>query len=228
MNIEKSRPHRAPWVTLTIAAVACAIESSPRLQSLCQLSPTTTSLRQAYRLFTCHLTHWSADHLIWDVAAFVVLGALCERTSRVAFVACLFASAAAISLAIQALEPGFMVYRGLSGIDSALIGWLTLCSMRRERSRSAVVAGVLLTAFFAKCGFELVTGRAIFVDARAGGFVPAPLAHLVGAGFGALFALGHAVDERRRSRVTAARWGQAGTGVYDGPDLCRKSPALRN
>lgn len=146
---------------------------------------------EAWRIVTCHWTHWTADHLLWDLGVFVLLAALCWRLGRVRTAAALAASALLIPLALWRLEPGFDRYRGLSGLDSALFVLLAVALIRRERSTGrggavALLAG-LLVAFAAKLAFEAVTGGTLFVDG-SGAFVPVPLAHLAGGVCGAVAA----------------------------------------
>jgi rhomboid family GlyGly-CTERM serine protease len=147
-----------------------------------------TDIRETYRLFTCHLTHWSPEHLAWDLGVFVVLGTICERMSRPRFIVCLISAAVVIVLSIAVLQPG--LYRGLSGIDSALLAWLAVSLLRRDHGWPRWFAAALLAAFLAKSGCELTMGRSLFVDSHAGGFVPAPVAHLAGAAVGAVSGMG--------------------------------------
>ena len=52
---------------------------------------------QVWRLFTGHFAHWSADHLWWDLAAFVVLAGFVESRSRGRMLGCVAVSSLAIS-----------------------------------------------------------------------------------------------------------------------------------
>ena len=143
-----------------------------------------------WRAITGHLTHWNADHLLWDAVMFAVLGALVERTSRRAFLATCAVSAAAISATLWFCRPGLELYRGLSGIDSALFvfqaGWLVREALRERRCVAALLPTVALAGFAAKIGYELATGATLFVDSAAAGFAPLPLAHVIGAAVGLL------------------------------------------
>lgn len=83
-----------------------------------------------WRLITGHLTHWNGEHLFWDAAMFVVLGAILERRSRRHFVACLIASTIAISATVWLLHPELERYRGLSGVDTALFAMVAVDLLR--------------------------------------------------------------------------------------------------
>src|SRR5207249_2964463 len=65
--------------------------------------------------------HYGFDHFFWDVLAFGCLGAACERRSRGRFLVCVVASALTISLSVWFGLSGMSAYRGLSGVDSALL-----------------------------------------------------------------------------------------------------------
>jgi rhomboid family GlyGly-CTERM serine protease len=144
------------------------------------------------RLLTCHALHWSASHLVWDLAVFSVLGALCEIRHRGRFVATLVASAMLIPLGIALLHPEITRYRGLSGIDSALFGLLA-ADLGRQRHREgdrtgALVMGLFLLGLAGKIGLECLRGDNLFVVDSS--FVPLPWAHALGGLVGVALALG--------------------------------------
>ncbi len=155
---------------------------------------------EAWRVVTCHWTHWTADHLLWDLGVFVLLAALCWRLGRARAAAALAAAALLIPLALWTLAPDLGRYRGLSGLDSALFVFLAVTLIRRERSAGRPATAALLAAFLlgfaAKVAFEAATGGALFVDA-SDAFVPVPLAHLVGGVCG-----GAAAVCRSRARIS--------------------------
>lgn len=183
---------RLPWITPALAGLACLVHASPALTAALQFDRAAAARGELWRLFTGHLTHFGADHLIWDAAALLVLGILTETRERPTnFGRLLAGSAFAISLAVWFWEPRFATYRGLSGIDSALFG--LACARlvgdgRRARHAFSVWLGALALGGFAlKCGFELVAGATVFAAGGVGGtpYSPVPLAHLVGWAAGA-------------------------------------------
>lgn len=198
-----------PWATLLLAAAALLVHALPALAPLLELDRGALARGGAWRLFTGHLVHFSREHLVLDVAAFLALGLACElrapRTTRRA----LGAAALVISAGVVLLTPEVQRYRGLSGLDAALFAVLASLLVAQPRTRRL---GLLLAALFAaKLAFELATGRTPFVDAAAGGFTPLPLAHLLGAGTGlavALLAAKEALESDSRAggaRGTAER-----------------------
>jgi hypothetical protein len=84
-------------------------------------------------------------------------------------------------------------YRGLSGIDSALFGLLTVLLIREALEagdrRGLLLAGGFSILFAGKTAFELVSGAGVFVSDFGAAVSPVPLAHLAGAAVGAAAAL---------------------------------------
>jgi rhomboid family GlyGly-CTERM serine protease len=142
-----------------------------------------------WRLLTCHWTHWSVDHLLWNTVTFAVLGLCCAARQAPASLSCLGISAVAIPLALHLGCPQLVTYRGLSGLDSALFVFLALHLLdegRRERDGvRALTACAGLGLYLAKTACECWTGTALFVS-DAGGMAPVPLAHAVGAAAGVI------------------------------------------
>lgn len=191
---------RLPLVALLLSVVALAVHGAGPLPALLAVERAAVAAGQWWRLVTGHWTHWSFDHLVWDLLVFAVLGAWCERQSRVRFVACLLGSALLISAAVWWLEPSLASYRGLSGLDSALFALVAVTRVRAAAAERAFgligLAAGLLMLFAAKLAFELATGACLFVDTANSGFTPVPLAHAVGGGVGVVCGL---VPERTRS-----------------------------
>ncbi|HEX6810481.1 MAG TPA: rhombosortase [Planctomycetota bacterium] len=206
--------------TAALAAFA-AVAAWPPLAGALVLERSRLSA-EPWRLLTGHWTHWSADHLIWNVLVFGALGALMELRSRARFLACIVVSALAISAALVVLQPQVAHYRGLSGIDSALFAAVVVAllhdALAAGRWRTASCLVLAFAGLLAKIVFESTTGRLLFVDAAA--FTSVPLVHAVGAMVGVVIALvpvpgraRAAAQARERDRfvpaVSASRTSQA-------------------
>lgn len=178
---------KIPFITFSIGAFALFVFGQHCWAEMLEMNRFALAQGELWRLFTGHLTHFTAEHLKWDVAVFAALGSLVELRSRRHFVAVLAGGALAISLGVWWLQPQFASYRGLSGIDSALFGYIAMdvLMLAREEGRHfpAVAASLAMTLFIAKIIFELATGRTVFVEPAAN-FAPVPLAHLIGAAVG--------------------------------------------
>lgn len=178
----------ATTIGLTIACVAIAL--LPGASERLQFERSAVAAGEYWRLMTGHFTHWSAEHLAWDLLVFVVLGSIGEALDRRRFLTVLGAASLVIAAGLWIALPGVPTYRGLSGLDTALFTALaagTLRSVSREAgSLWSLVVVTLCILLFAKMIFEMLADRAVFVDAAAAGFRPLPLAHVLGVAAGAL------------------------------------------
>lgn len=163
-------------IFLTVATIAAALIDGSMLE--------LQRGGDAWRIVTCHFTHFTRTQLLWDAIAFLGLGFACERRSRRAFHATLLAGIVIIPLAVMLLDPRIGSYRGLSGLDSALFALLVVSTRNR----------LLGAAFIAKLAYELITGGAVFV----GDVTVVPIAHLTGAIIGTVMAIWSANRERRQ------------------------------
>ena len=189
----KNAARHVPCASLLLSVPAVIIYVIPSLGESLQFERAAVDGGEWWRLVTCHWTHWSLDHLLWDTVVFAMLGAACERTSRARFFGCVAGSALFCSLAVWLFLPDLETYRGLSGIDSALFAFVGLSLLRQAitegRWGGIVAAGTLLIAFVGKTTFEVIAGTTLFVDSAASATVSVPLAHVAGAAFGAALAI---------------------------------------
>lgn len=179
----KQTAGRLPGASLLLSLLALALWCSPTLSQWCEWD--RTQPWQLWRWLTAHFCHWSGEHLAWDLIVFLVLGAICERHERAQFLISLAVAAAAITLTTYLFLPKITSYRGLSGLDSTLFGWLAAklfsdAISKRDRKLAAVTAA-FTCAFVAKLAFEWTSASTVFVSSTRSDFVPVPLAHAVGA-----------------------------------------------
>ncbi|MCF7853577.1 MAG: rhombosortase [Candidatus Pacebacteria bacterium] len=189
----REEARRFPVVSLVLGLAVLAIWLFPAASAVLELDRQALTGGQLWRVMTCHFTHWSADHLAWDLTAFVILGALCEVRDRRGMLGVLLVSAVMISLGTWVFLPHLNAYRGLSGLDSALFG-LAAVFLVHERLhvrdfRGLVLLALVLGAFAAKVAYEIGYGGTVFVDSTEATMVPVPLAHVVGCAVGCMAAL---------------------------------------
>ena len=230
--MKQTRQHRAfeagcegtppSWRPAAIAtALAClpalAIYAWPASIDWLQFDRARIAGGEIWRVVTSHWTHFSADHLLWDLSAFGLLLFLSWRESPPRTLATVATSSVLIPAAVWVALPEMSFYRGLSGLASALFVFLALSLARRERAHGnhliSALAVLALVGFLAKSVFELVTGATLFVDTSE--FVPVPLAHVIGAACGAI-ATGdtHVLDVARcHVRHIAGRLFHRGSGL---------------
>ncbi|MFH1528704.1 MAG: rhombosortase [Bacteroidota bacterium] len=120
LQLNLAAVRRLPSVALLLAGAAAAIYANSDLTVWLQYDRAAIASGELWRLVTCHWTHWSVDHLLWDAVVFGFLAVLCERDGRLRLVACLLVAATLIPIGLWWSHPQMLTYRGLSGIDSAL------------------------------------------------------------------------------------------------------------
>lgn len=178
-----------PRTTLLITLAALAAWLIPGASSFLQYDRAAITGGQLWRLVTGHLTHWSAEQLFWDAAVFAALGTICERRDRASFLRCLVLATAAITGVVWAARPDMNLYRGISGIDSALFALLGLClfaeRLRERRWAGAAALALLGLGFFAKVAYEQWSGATLFVSHQTT-MTPLAAAHLAGGAAGAV------------------------------------------
>ncbi|MBA4019785.1 MAG: rhombosortase [Pirellula sp.] len=172
-------------LTLGLTTAALAIAAIPDADALLQYDRTAMRVGELWRLATGHLAHWNFDHWLWDTVAFLILGAYCEFRERRMYARCLAVGTAAVSTGLILLRPDVQLYRGLSGLDSALFvlaAWCYGSNALRADDRTGFYAALgAAAAFLGKVAYESLSGRTLFVDSAAGCFEPLPLSHLLGA-----------------------------------------------
>ncbi len=193
---------RLPIVTLSIAASAFMAHLTPVLAGALEFNRAAIAQREGWRFITAHLTHFDLNHLVWDVAVFVLLGTLCEQSSRRRLAAGLILASVTITAAIWWWQPQFTSYRGLSGLDCALFGIFTGTLLQRRDPIANLVGALGLLGVVAKCRAELSTGVTLF--AAGATYAPVPLSHLVGAAAGLISSRWFVTSERPPTPRTRA------------------------
>jgi rhomboid family GlyGly-CTERM serine protease len=180
----------AALLTILLAAPAVLLFARAGLSTSLQYDRARIATGELWRVITCHWTHWSQDHLSWDLAMFVVLLLACWRFGRLRLFTTLCAAAVLIPFGVWVSLPQMQFYRGLSGLDSALFMLLAVGLLRGDDSAVHPIERIticgLLVGFAGKMLFEVLTGETLFVETT--GFVAVPLAHLIGGVCGVLAA----------------------------------------
>ncbi len=130
--------------------------------------------------FGCHLVHFSWRHFFCDAAVFLAAGTMAARREGVLPVVFLtLFSAASVSFALPRLAPEIAVYRGISGVDTALTAFLAFSIIRRESGWPRCFSGAALAGIILKSGWEFVAAESLFAGGE-GVFEPVAAAHLTG------------------------------------------------
>ena len=195
-----------PWLTLVGTVVAVVLYAVPGASQM--FAYDTHAAHSWIHTLTSHWVHWNGEHLFWSVAAFLLIGVLCEMRDRRSFVTCVAACAIAVPFAVRLGAPHLISYAGLSGIDFGLYTLFCVQLIRQNvgllRWAYVSAAGLLLAAAIAKVAYELATGTVLFVSASTA-MAPAPIAHLTAAWVGLVTALvSRAADYGSASNASAS------------------------
>ena len=189
---------RHGWlIAFLVALPALIVHLVPGWAERLQFNPKVFVSGEVWRIWASHWTHWSTDHLLWDVTVFVLLFGMAWRSSPKRTMVAIGISATLIPLVVFVKRPDLIAYRGLSGIDSALFLQVAVTTFRRAFVRRDGTgmgwAIAWMTLFAAKAIWEQFTGATFFADGL--GYVPVPEAHVAGALVGLV--VGTAINVRR-------------------------------
>lgn len=175
----KGFSRRVPWVMAALAALFAAASLAPA--NALEFDRTQVAAGEVWRLLTGQLVHWTPRMAAWDVGMLMALGLWLEaRGDRRLLVPGLALGGGLTALAIQALSPDLLTYRGSSGLASALfvLAAVRIAETSDPLPRTLAVAAVAL--FLAKAAFEAVAGRTLFAGPLPPGVQVVPLVHLLG------------------------------------------------
>lgn len=136
-----------------------------------------------HEAFTCHLVHWTQEHLFYDAVCFAVMASIIHRRN---LLAAMLLCAPAIALTVSLSRPELEMYGGLSGVNCALYPiaiWELLGAERPHMAAVAIIAAIAKTAmesrlgctFFATSGFEPI--HEAHIAGLAAGCLAAGISH---------------------------------------------------
>jgi rhomboid family GlyGly-CTERM serine protease len=175
---------RFTWVTAGLAGL-CLLAAFVPAETL-QFDRARVEAGEVWRLLAGQMVHWTPRMAFLDLGMLLGLGAWLEaRGDRRTMTLALALGGCLTALAVAAFSPGLSVYRGSSGLASALFVLAALrIAEESERSRALAWAAILL--FLAKAAVEAATGRAFFAGPLPDGVAVVPLVHLFGGAAGLL------------------------------------------
>jgi rhomboid family GlyGly-CTERM serine protease len=185
-GIKGARRHAG--ASLLAGCIACLVFFVPVASSQLQYDRDRIGAGEIWRLLTSHWTHWSAEHLFWDGAVFMVFFLWSLRINARYTWIILGSASLVIPCGIYWLLPEMRYYRGLSGLDAALFAFVVMHLiriMKRNEDRTGrILSLILLAGLGLKITFEAITGEAVFVGNMATDVIVVPLAHIIGVGIG--------------------------------------------
>ena len=164
MTVGRGALRPACRLCICLACAAVLVQLFPWAQTALQFDRTALAAGQWWRMLTCHLSHWGWSHLAGDISAFVLLWWLAKDRPG-AVLRTIPLAAVAVSLAVYWFDAETVVYRGMSGINYALIAYLPASEAIRGRGLSRLGGIGLLGLIAAKVVYELMAGGALdFAD----------------------------------------------------------------
>jgi rhomboid family GlyGly-CTERM serine protease len=193
--------NRPPLITLGLCILACGLALLPvEMREALYFNYDQWGRGNWLGLVSGHWIHVDGQHLLWNVAALAVLGAMIEVRSRPLLLWSLFVGMAGVDLLLLSPLSDLMRYCGLSGLLNTLLG-VALCELWRDtRSRMVITIGLF---WVVKIALEMQSGQSLFTDISWPPFAPAHLAGALGTPVALL--LGH-----------NARGGRAGVNTNKG------------
>ena len=167
---------RLPIVTLSIALVVVALYfiTGAMPESLIWHQPPTTRI---WQWVSAHFAHISVDHLVWNVAAFVILGSIIEQTSRKVLGLSLVAGIIGVNVYLLSMFQ-MSAYAGLSGVLNALL--ITALYFLYKQPAYKLASVLTLIASIAKIAVEYFYDFSLFSKLPWPAVPEAHMAGLVG------------------------------------------------
>jgi hypothetical protein len=188
-----SHLRRFPWITAMLAAffAAASFASADALE----YDRARLAAGGVWRLLTGQLVHWTPRMAALDIGMVLGLGIWLEaRGDRRLLVTSLALGGALTALAVHALSPDLLLYRGGSGVASAffVLAAVRVASTPDPWLRTLAIAAVAL--FLSKAAFESLAGQTLFAGPLPPGVHVVPLVHLLG-GLGGLMGVSRPTAE---------------------------------
>ena len=197
---------RAPWLSIGLAAGCIASVVIPSVGAFFIYDRSAVASGELWRILTAHFVHYTDSHLINNLIVLLPAMVLAEIGSRKDMVRVLVVSAAAIGVAVFALEPDVTRYAGASGVSLALVTYIALRGMAGN-VRWRVVCGALLVLVGFKLAAENLFGWRWVNWEHESGIFTVTLAHSVGVVSGLLVWFVQTVKGKSGSFVARGRAG---------------------
>lgn len=167
--------YKWPYLTVILSLASCALLLLPsQFQAALYFNYELILQGEYWRLISGHWVHADTNHLLWNIAGLVILGAIIERRSRSLLLSSLLLGSLCVDLLLLSPFSSIQVYIGLSGVLNTLMAAVLPIYWRETRSPIVIVTGLLCLA---KIVLEMQSGQSLFSDIS---WPPYALAHLAG------------------------------------------------
>lgn len=133
---------------------------------------------ELWRLFSSHWVHFTDNHLIYNLFAFITAGWIIEKNSCYQFLLLYISMAFFICIVLLIFSPGMTYYGGLSGIACGLIYYCALLKNREQNWRA--VCRFVIICIPIKIAIELYSNTSVLPYFGHQPFVIMPVSHIVG------------------------------------------------
>lgn len=166
---------RIPILTLALCFITLMLAALPEtIQQSLYFTIHSLESGRWIGAVTGHWIHVGNEHLLWNVTALAVLGAIVEQCSRRLLLPGLLVGTACVDLLLLSPVSDISQYCGLSGILNTLLGIVLFIYWQKTRSRMVIAVGILSLL---KIIVEIALAESLFTSTT---WPPYALAHLAG------------------------------------------------
>ena len=155
----------------------------PDFHAWCVLDRDALAAGEVWRLWTGHLAHFSASHLLVDAAVFVLLTAALLRSGERRFGRLVFLGGAGLGASLLVGDASLARYGGLSGLNALLLGRLAV-RWFQAGGRLRVLGLALLAVAVGKFSLDSIGLGGTGVEFGSAAVVPCHLSHWLGLAWG--------------------------------------------
>jgi rhomboid family GlyGly-CTERM serine protease len=169
---------RGPLLLFGLPAALLAF--APARHDLLLLDRSAMAAGEVWRLWSGHWVHFSASHLLWNVAVLLAAGTWLEHTRPGLLWRHTCLAAPLIGLAVMIGEPRLQIYGGLSGLATGVAVLLALHQLRVPGPSRWIWAAVLALIAI-KSVYDVTQTDALLVAFAQPGVRSSTTAHAAGA-----------------------------------------------
>lgn len=178
----------ASALLLGILVASVLVQLSGGAQVLLQFDRSAIAGGQWWRILTGNFVHYGWLHWAANVGVFAALYWIAQGRSRWT-AAVLIPFAIAVGAAVYRGASEVMTYRGISGVDCALLAWVLITMAVQDRGWAAAGWIGALSVVAGKSVYEAATGHVLLPTSAPAGVEVVGVTHVIGLAAGTLAAL---------------------------------------